>query len=57
MLFIRSAPNCGFCEKEPSEEDKIEKTLQTMLPSDRILLHQYRTQNYQYYANLIRDLL
>jgi hypothetical protein len=55
MLFIRSAPNCGFCEKEPSEEDKIEKTLQTMLPSDRILLHQYRTQNYQYYADLIRD--
>jgi hypothetical protein len=23
-----------FCEKESSEEDKIEKTLQTMLPSD-----------------------
>jgi hypothetical protein len=24
-----------FCEKEPSEEDKIENTLQIMLPSDR----------------------
>jgi hypothetical protein len=26
-----------FYEKEPSEIDKIEKTLQTMFPSDRIL--------------------
>jgi hypothetical protein len=34
-----------FCEKEPSKADKIEKTLQTMLPSDRILQHQYRTKN------------
>jgi hypothetical protein len=31
-----------FCEKEPSE-DKIEKTLQTMLPSYRVLQHQYQT--------------
>jgi hypothetical protein len=31
-----------FCEKEPSEEDKIENTLQTMLPSDRVLQHKYR---------------
>jgi hypothetical protein len=28
-----------FYEKEPSEMDKIEKTLQTMLPSNRILQH------------------
>jgi hypothetical protein len=28
-----------FCEKEPSEENNIEKTLQTMLPSDRVLQH------------------
>jgi hypothetical protein len=28
-----------FCEKEPSDEDKIEKTLTTMLPSDRVLKH------------------
>ena len=46
-----------FCEKEPSEEDKIEKTLQTMLPSDRVLQHQYRARNYQTYSALIRDLL
>jgi hypothetical protein len=31
-----------FCEKEPSDKDKIEKTLTTMLPSDRVLKHQYR---------------
>jgi hypothetical protein len=46
-----------FCEKEPSEEDKIEKTLQTIFPSDRVLQHQYRARNYQHYADLIRDLL
>jgi hypothetical protein len=45
-----------FCEKEPLEEDKIEKTLQTMLPSDQVLQHQYRAQNYQRYVDLIRDL-
>jgi hypothetical protein len=28
-----------FCEKEPSKEDKIEKTLQTILPSDQVLQH------------------
>jgi hypothetical protein len=28
-----------FCEKEPSEENNIEKTLQTMLPSDQVLQH------------------
>jgi hypothetical protein len=46
-----------FYKKEPSEEDKIEKTLETMLPSHRVLQHQYRTQNYQCYADLICDLL
>jgi hypothetical protein len=35
-----------FCEKEPSEEDKIEKTLQIMLPSYQVLQHQYRAWNY-----------
>jgi hypothetical protein len=34
-----------FCEREPSDEDKIEKTLTTMLPSDRVLKHQYCAQN------------
>jgi hypothetical protein len=46
-----------FCEKEPSDEDKIKKTLTTMLPSDRVLKHQYRAQNYQRYSELIHDLL
>jgi hypothetical protein len=46
-----------FCEKEPSEVDKIEKTLQTMLPSDRILQHQYHAKNYQTYSDLVHDLL
>jgi hypothetical protein len=46
-----------FCKKEPSEADKIEKTLQTMLPSDRILQHQYRAKNYQTYLDLVYDLI
>jgi hypothetical protein len=46
-----------FCEKEPSDEDKIEKILTTILPSDRVLKHQYCTQNYQRYSKLIQDLL
>jgi dihydrofolate reductase len=28
-----------------------------MLPSDRVLQHQYWARNYQHYADLIRDLL
>jgi hypothetical protein len=54
--FIKYAQSCVFCEKEPSELDKIEKKLQTMLPSDRILQHQYRAINYQHYSYLIHDL-
>jgi hypothetical protein len=46
-----------FYEKEPSNEDKIEKTLTTMLSPDRILKHQYRAINYQHYSDLIHDLL
>jgi hypothetical protein len=45
-----------FYEKEPSDEDKIEKTLTTILPSDRVLKHQYRDWNYQHYSELIHDL-
>jgi hypothetical protein len=45
------------CEKEPSETDKIEKTLQTMFPLDRILQHQYRVKNYQTYSDLVHGLL
>jgi hypothetical protein len=32
-----------FCEKGPSNEDKIKKTLTTILPSDRVLKHLYYT--------------
>jgi hypothetical protein len=46
-----------FCKKEPSNEDKIEKKFTIMLSSDRVLKHQYRGQNYQYYLELIQDLL
>jgi hypothetical protein len=46
-----------FFEKEPSKVDQIEKTLQIMLPSDRILQHQYRARNYQHYSDLIHVLL
>jgi hypothetical protein len=45
-----------FCEKEPSDKDKIEKTLSTMLPSDRVLQQQYRAHNYQAYSQLIHTL-
>jgi hypothetical protein len=34
-----------FCEKEPYDEEKIEKILTTMLPSDRVLKHQYHARN------------
>jgi hypothetical protein len=46
-----------FCEKEPTEGEKIEKTLSTMLPSDRILQQQYRARNYTVYSELIHMLL
>jgi hypothetical protein len=45
------------CEKEPSDEYKIEKTVTTMLPSDMMLKHQYRARNYQHYSELVQDLL
>jgi hypothetical protein len=50
-------PKLMFCEKELSDEDKIEKTLMTMLPSDRVLKHQYHARNYQRYSELIQDVL
>jgi hypothetical protein len=45
-----------FCEKEPTDTDKIEKTLSTILPSDRVLQQQYRAKNYQLYSHLIHTL-
>jgi hypothetical protein len=46
-----------FCEKEPSDKEKIGKTLMTMLTSDRVLKHQYHARNYQHYSELVQDLL
>uniref|UniRef100_J3LW30 Uncharacterized protein n=1 Tax=Oryza brachyantha TaxID=4533 RepID=J3LW30_ORYBR len=45
-----------FCEKEPSEADKIEKTLSTMLPSKRIITQQYREKDFIVYSSLIQTL-
>jgi hypothetical protein len=42
--------------KEPFDEEKIEKTLTTMLPSDKVLKHQYHDKNYQRYSELVQDL-
>ena len=46
-----------FCDKEPSEAEKIEKTLSTMLPADRILQQQYRARQFTRYSDLIHVLL
>jgi hypothetical protein len=46
-----------FGEKEPSKVDNIEKTLQIVLPSERVLQHQYCARNYQNYSDLILVLL
>jgi hypothetical protein len=56
-LFIRFVLKYSFVKKEPSDEEKIEKTLTTMLPSDRVLKHQFRARNYQHYLELVQDLL
>jgi hypothetical protein len=45
-----------FCEKEPIDADKIEKTLSTMHPSDRVIQQQYRARGYTVYSKLIHTL-
>ena len=45
-----------FCEKESSEAEKIEKTLSTVLPSERIITQQYREKNFTEYSSLIQTL-
>jgi hypothetical protein len=45
-----------FCDKEPSEADKIEKTLSTMLPAERLLTQQYREKGFTVYSQLIQSL-
>jgi hypothetical protein len=46
-----------FCEKEPSDVDKIEKTLSTMLPAHMILQQQYHQRGFTVYSELIKTLL
>ena len=45
-----------FCKKEPSEAEKIEKTLSIVLPSERIITQQYREKNFTEYSSLIQTL-
>jgi hypothetical protein len=45
-----------FCEKEPTDADKIEKTLSTMLSADRVLQQQYWANKYTQYSQLIHTL-
>ena len=56
-VVYRICSKLKLCEKEPSDADKIEKTLSTMLPSERILQQQYRERNFQVYSDLIHTLL
>ncbi|KAJ1255406.1 hypothetical protein BS78_K245400 [Paspalum vaginatum] len=37
-----------FCEKEPSDAEKIQKTLATMHPADKVLCNQYRKEQHQH---------
>jgi hypothetical protein len=53
MLFIRYVLNYDCMKKECPDEDKIEKILTTMVPSDRILKHQNCDWNYQHYSELV----
>jgi hypothetical protein len=46
-----------FCEKEPTNAKKIEKTLSTMLPAHMILQQQYRQRGFTVYSKLIKTLL
>jgi len=45
-----------FCGKEPTDAEKIHKTLSTMHPSDRVLCNQYRKEQHQVYSQLILSL-
>jgi hypothetical protein len=46
-----------FCEKEPIDIEKIEKTLSTMLPAHMILQQQYHQRGFTVYSELIKTLL
>ena len=46
-----------FCEKEPTDAEKIQKTLSAMHPLDKVLCNQYRKENHQVYSQLIHSLI
>jgi hypothetical protein len=46
-----------FCKKEPSDVEKIEKTLSTLLPAQMILQQQYCERGFTVYSELIKTLL
>lgn len=46
-----------FCDQTVTDVEKIEKTLSTFLPENRILQQQYRNHKYTKYSDLIYDLL
>jgi hypothetical protein len=46
-----------FCEKEPTEAEKIEKTQSTMILEDRILHQQYCSNNFQQNSHLMHTLI
>jgi len=51
------SPKLNFCEKEPTDVEKIEKTLSTMLPAQMVLQQQYRERGFTVYSELIKTLL
>jgi hypothetical protein len=55
MLFIRFMLNYDFVKKNLLMKIRLRR-LTTMLPSDRILKHQYCARNYQYYSELVQVL-
>ena len=57
MLFIKLSAKLKFCEKEPTDAEKIEKTLSTMLLAQMILQQQYRERGFTVYFELIKTLL
>jgi hypothetical protein len=52
----RISSRLKFCKKEPTDADKIEKTLSTMHPSDRVIQQQYRAHGYTVHSKLIHTL-
>jgi hypothetical protein len=54
--FHRICSRLKFCEKEPTDANKIEKTLSAIHPSDRVIQQLYRAHGYTVYSKLIHTL-